>query len=217
MSPKISALTVMTDALAPLDGKRVLDIGCGRGALAAPMGEAGAIWTGVDPHTDADGVIAAGAEALPFADASFDAAVYLNALHHVPVAEMARGMAETARVLVPAGRVVAIEPLATGALSTVLAVVDDETEIRAAAQAALGAAVASGLFRLVRTQTYGRREIFADFDSFVTRMIAVDSGRAAAIHAHRAALEAAFMRHAVPDARGFVLEQPMRADILEKA
>lgn len=217
MNGKTTALNVISDYLHPLEGKRVLDIGCGRGALAAPMREAGAIWTGVDPYTEAEGVMQAGAAALPFPDAGFDAAIYLNALHHVPVADMAQGLAETARVLVPAGRVVVIEPLATGALSTVLAVVDDETEIREAAQAALREAVASGLFRLVTTQTYGRRETLANFDTFATRMIAVDASRAAAIKDQRAALEAAFTRHAVPDAKGFVLEQPMRADILEKA
>ncbi len=217
MTGKITALSVIGDYLHPLEGKRVLDIGCGRGALAGPMREAGAIWTGIDPYIAAEGVMQAGAAALPFPDANFDAAIYLNALHHVPVADMARGLAETARVLVPAGRVVVIEPLATGALSTVLAVVDDETEIRTAAQTALREAVASGLFRLVTTQSYGRRETFADFDTFATRMIAVDASRAAAIKAQRAALEAAFDRHAVPDAKGFVLEQPMRADILEKA
>lgn len=159
----------------------------------------------------------AGAEALPFADASFDAAIFLNALHHVPVAEMAQALRETARVLVPLGRVVIIEPLASGALSTVLAVVDDETEIRAAALASLRQATDRGVFRLVATQTYPRRETYADFEDFTARMIAVDQSRATAVTQRQAELETAFRRHARQEARGFVLDQPMRADILEKA
>lgn len=220
MTRKINALTIISDFLQPLDGKAVLDIGCGDGGLSDPLHKAGARWTGVDPYAANGGeraIIRAGAEALPFADASFDAAIYLNALHHVPVDDMAQALQETARVLVPLGRVVIIEPLASGALSTVLAVVDDETEIRAAALASLRQATANGIFRLVATQTYPRRETFADFEDFAARMVAVDQSRAAAITQHRAELEHAFRRHAQQEARGFVLDQPMRADILEKA
>lgn len=220
MSRKINALTIISDYLQPLEGKAVLDIGCGEGGLSGPLRAAGASWTGVDPYAangEQGALIRAGAEALPFPDASFDAAIFLNALHHVPVAEMAQALRETARVLVPLGRVVIIEPLASGALSTVLAVVDDETEIRAAALASLRQATAGGVFRLVATQTYPRRETFADFEDFTARMIAVDQSRAAAITQNRAELEEAFRRHARPEARGFVLDQPMRADILEKA
>lgn len=220
MTRKINALTIISDYLQPLAGKAVLDIGCGEGGLSGPLRAAGASWTGVDPYVangEQGAIIRAGAEALPLPDSSFDAAIFLNALHHVPVEEMAQALRETARVLVPSGRVVIIEPLASGALSTVLAVVDDETEIRAAALASLRQATDSGVFRLVATQTYPRRETYADFEDFTARMIAVDQTRAAAITQHRAELEHAFRRHAPQELRGFALEQPMRADILEKA
>lgn len=215
----INALTVINDFLNPLRGKRVLDIGCGRGGLSEPLRDAGAIWTGVDPHVINDGdasIVLAGAEALPFPDASFEAVIYLNALHHVPVMDMAQAMEETSRVLISSSRLIVIEPLATGALSTVLAVVDDETDIRAEALRALRQATDRGLFRSITTQTYLRRETFADFDTFAMRMIAVDENRAAAIQQKRAELEEQFQRHAFHEKERFVLEQPMRADILEK-
>lgn len=220
MTRHITALTVISDFLHPMEGKHILDIGCGRGDLSTPLRVAGAKWIGVDPHADKNGdgaITKASAEALPFPDSSFEAVIYLNALHHVAVPEMAQAMLETARVLAPTGRLVIIEPLATGALSTVLAVVDDETEIRAAALTALRRATDHGLFRLITTQTYLRRETFTHFENFATRMIAVDQNRAAAIRDQSDALEEQFQSHALSETRGFVLEQPMRADVLEKA
>ena len=87
----LSAFDVLSDHLAPLAGKTVLDIGCGAGRLRALLEEAGAHWRGLEPFPpdDApDDIDRAPAEAMPYDDATFDAAVILNALHHVPVAAM---------------------------------------------------------------------------------------------------------------------------------
>jgi len=92
-----------------------LDVGCGRGWYMAPLCEAGARVTGLDTSrrqveaareaVEGDArVLQGGAEAIPFADASFDFAYTVNVLHHVgdPTAQ-ARALAEMARVVRPGG------------------------------------------------------------------------------------------------------------------
>ncbi|HEX5506684.1 MAG TPA: class I SAM-dependent methyltransferase [Thermomicrobiales bacterium] len=111
--------------------ERLLDLGCGRGAvllMAAqllPRGEAVGVdlWktsdqSGNDPavtrrNAAAEGVAGrvaletADMRALPFADGTFDLVVSSLAIHNIPAApERAKAVAEAARVLKPGGRVV---------------------------------------------------------------------------------------------------------------
>jgi ubiquinone/menaquinone biosynthesis C-methylase UbiE len=94
-------------------GVRVLDVATGPGHVAAAAAARGAEPVGVDI---AEGMLAVArrdhpqldfrlgdAEALPFADSSFDAVVGAFVLNHLPRPEAAA--AELARVLVPGGRV----------------------------------------------------------------------------------------------------------------
>lgn len=53
-----------------------------------------------------------GAEALPFGDESFDVIVYFGALHHMDEDVRPRALAEAARVLVPGGVALFVEPTA---------------------------------------------------------------------------------------------------------
>lgn len=99
------------DLLAPRAGERILDVGCGDGALTEKIARAGAIVVGADPAPDfVAAAIARGldarqidAQALPF-DAEFDA-VFSNAtLHWIPDLDAAlRGIR---RALTSGGRFV---------------------------------------------------------------------------------------------------------------
>ncbi len=87
---------VLLDALGPLAGRRVLDVGTGTGRAAIGLARAGAVVTGVDASAEMLAVAraratAAGvtvtfergdAHALPAADRSVDAAVSLRVLMH---------------------------------------------------------------------------------------------------------------------------------------
>lgn len=103
--------------LGPVDGRDVLEIGCGSAPVARWLAGQGARAVGVDLSRRMLGVgvaamavdgprvplIQATAEAIPFADESFDLAC--SAFGAVPfVADSARVMAEAARVLRPGGR-----------------------------------------------------------------------------------------------------------------
>jgi SAM-dependent methyltransferase len=103
----------LLDAAAVRAGTRVLDVGCGSGDLCAAAGARGARATGVDlaegmlraareAHPELD-LRRADAEDLPFADASFDAALAAFLVNHLPHPE--RGAAELRRVVAPGGRV----------------------------------------------------------------------------------------------------------------
>ncbi len=137
----------------------------------------------------------------------------LNSLHHVP--DPAKALAEAARVLRPGGRLVVIEPLASGTFFDALKPIEDETAIRAAAQAAIAHAISEGAFACERDLTVERRESFADSEAFFARVTAVDPDRARAIRERRDVIEAAFSGAAARGEDGrFALVQPLRIHVL---
>jgi SAM-dependent methyltransferase len=90
---------------------RVLDIGCGDGQIARMLVDRGATVVGIDPtwnqisvaHQRGGAAYArAAADQLPFADASFDAAVACLVFEHIDAVDQA--IAEVARVVKPGGR-----------------------------------------------------------------------------------------------------------------
>jgi SAM-dependent methyltransferase len=96
-------------------GAAVLDVACGTGNLAIPLARGGAVVTGVDIASNlivqareraaAEGLTArfdeGDAEALPYADAQFDAVVSMFGVMFAPRPELAA--TEMARVLKPGG------------------------------------------------------------------------------------------------------------------
>jgi SAM-dependent methyltransferase len=99
--------------LAPEPGERILDLGCGDGQLTARIAALGAEVIGIDASAEmvaaarargADAV-EGNAEALPFADCTFEA-VFSNAVLHW-VRDQDAMLREVRRVLRPGGRFVA--------------------------------------------------------------------------------------------------------------
>lgn len=105
------------DLVGDVAGRRVLDVGCGAGALMVALRERGAFVTGVDSSVrmlelarerlgDDTALHAADlSRPLPFADGAFDDVIACLVLHYLE--DWAAPLAELRRVLVPGGRLVA--------------------------------------------------------------------------------------------------------------
>ncbi len=118
------SLELIRPLLAGREAGRVLDLGCGTGALLPRLGtwDGGvARYTGVDlsaemlrvaagkaaPVAFPAGFVAAPADALPFGDAAFDTVVSASSLHFWPEPEAA--LVEVRRVLRPGGRLLLVD------------------------------------------------------------------------------------------------------------
>jgi demethylmenaquinone methyltransferase / 2-methoxy-6-polyprenyl-1,4-benzoquinol methylase len=112
----------LVKAVAPASGERVLDVATGTGMVAAELARSGCSVVGLDQSPEmlaaaaqrfagADGdrveLIEGEAEALPFANASFDALTFTYLLRYVE--DPRATICELARVLRPGGRVSSLE------------------------------------------------------------------------------------------------------------
>ncbi|MCA1443727.1 methyltransferase domain-containing protein [Ensifer sp. IC4062] len=211
-----------------LEGLRVLDIGCGNGRLAKELIAAGADVCGIDPEPTAlqtamdtaplGRFTIASAEALPFAGRSFDVAAMVNSLHHVPEPLMSAALREAARVLSDDGLLVVIEPLTEGSFFEALRLVEDETIVRKAAQAAIKAELSSGNLRLLKSLTYVRTETFDTPEQFLDRIVAVDPTRLEAIERLGPKVISDVLNYARRGGKGtLTFEQPMKVHVIGRA
>lgn len=215
----------LLEELLDVRDRDVLDVGCGECLLVRRLASAGARVVGLDPsavalerarRAEPSGTstrfVAGTAEALPFPDTSFDAVVFFNSLHHVPLESMDAALAEAARVLRPDGVLYVQEPLAEGSFFELMAMVEDETRVRGAAQEALRRALEGDFVEL------DRRDVLLsvrhdDFEAFRDRMLTVEPARATAFDEHQAALHASFARLARGAEGGHEFDQPFRINL----
>ena len=231
-SSGVLALELTTDLsilerLAEPDGKDVVDVGCGAGALVRDLCASGARVTGVEISEQQlaaaiarDGgsgarYLVGGAQSLPLATGSVDVAVFMRTLHHVPPPDLMLALQEARRVLRPDGIVFVAEPLAEGDYFTLMSIVEDELEVRRAAQGALARAGLAGLDRAV-TVDYEVTVRVADLASLRSRLVSANQARGPIFDARRARLADALGQLGEggeqPGERCFV--QTMRADVL---
>lgn len=206
--------------------RRVLDIGCGQGGLAAALVRRGYAVTGIDPQAGAVATArsrapgaefhVAGAEAIPARDMSFGAAILMNTLHHIPGPLMHPALAEAFRVLRPMGLLVVVEPLAEGSFFDAMRPLDDETTVRAQALAALAAFETDTGAQPLSDTRVERISRFAGLDAFLSYVCQPDPGRAEQATRQRAAIAAAFERAAEPAEGLFVLRQPHLLRVLRR-
>ncbi len=106
-------LAGVIEAIGPLAGLRVLDLGCGKGRFASPLAERGARVVGVDlsqamlVHAKGIERARAAARRLPFADATFDVVFAVEVVEHV--GDVRPILREARRVLRPGGRLVLVD------------------------------------------------------------------------------------------------------------
>ena len=213
--------------LVPLAGLDIVELGCGAAALARKLLERhpDCHVTGfeVDERQHAKNLAsptpglrfrAGGAESIDCPDASFDLALMLKSLHHVPQGSMARALDEVARVLRPGAHLYVSEPVYGGAFNEVVRLFNDEREARAAAQSALDAALQSGRWSQAAQRRFDMPVAFSDFADFEQRLMRPTFADHRIDDAILAATRAAFEAHRGPMGVRFV--RPMHVRLLQR-
>jgi len=116
IDPRIYHVKLLREHLGDLAGKRVLDVGCGKGRFARVLGEQeprAGFW-GLDVSTKMLRRVPATMHTcagfmteMPFADGCFDAAYAVESLEHA--VEIALAVGEICRVVKPGGRIAIID------------------------------------------------------------------------------------------------------------
>lgn len=167
------------DTLLEVDGKFIVDVGCGEGALCRRLAGRGARVLGIEPHpvqaeknarapvTPNVGFKQAGAAAIPVEPNSVDGIIFKNSLHHMHAPDYENIFAEVARILKTDGFLCVIEPVANGSFQYVMEFFHDETAVRLAAYQAL-TRFADPLFGSMREIYYDVDTTYTSFDSYAS-------------------------------------------------
>ena len=216
------------DRLLALDGKHILELGCGGAEITRNMASAGAgrkitalevdeIAHGKNLQiTDLPNVTfgLAGAQDIPLEDESVDVVFMFKSLHHVPLELMDPAMQEIRRVLKPGGLAYISEPVFAGAFNEILRLFHDESKVREAAFNTVKKVVDEGLFMLVEETFFNSPMKFESFADFENKILKVT-------HTHHSLSEEVydlvkqrFERHLGDDGAHFLM--PVRVDLLQR-
>ncbi|MEZ5635738.1 MAG: class I SAM-dependent methyltransferase [Burkholderiaceae bacterium] len=214
-------------SVVPLDGQRIIELGCGAAKLARALllchPDSRVTGVEVDARQHAKNLaapqaglrfVAGVAQDIPCDDDAFDLALMLKSLHHVPMPAMAQALAEVARVVRPGGHCYISEPVFDGALNHIIRLYNDEQVVRAAAQAAIDAALATGMWTQAAERHFAVPSRFDDFDAFEQRMIRQTYADHRPDAATMAEVRRRFEARCGPD--GAVFEQPMHVRLLRR-
>lgn len=218
--------TLLLAELVPLAGARVVDLGCGAADLSRRLLARGLVASvdalEVDRVQHARNLAApavrglafheGGADDIAFADGSFDVALMLKSLHHVPPARLDRALDEVARVLRPGGWLWASEPVFAGDFNEIMRLFHDEQAARAAALDAIDRALARGRFEAIARVHFVAPIAFRDFADFEARMMGVTHSALDRSPATVARVRERFEGHLGPGGARF--DRPMRVDLL---
>ena len=220
-------LDIMAELL-PLEGARVLELGCGRAWMTRYLAEnhavAHIVATEVDhiQHqknmaiSDLPNVsfVVGGAESIAEPDASIDVVLMLKSLHHVPVELMKTALTEISRVLKAGGVAYISEPVYRGDFNEILRLFNDEKIVREAAFEAIRDALESGILESAADCFFESPGHYADWSEFEHNMLNVTHTDHAIDANLYAKIKAAFMQRMEADGAHFM--RPSRVNLLRK-
>jgi SAM-dependent methyltransferase len=217
------------ERLLPLEGKRVLELGCGAAWMTRLVAErfapAQIVATEVDLVQHRKNLASApppgvsfrygGAEAIDDPDGSYDAVFMFKSLHHVPVDLMAESLGEIHRVLAPGGHLYVSEPVYWGPFNDLMRLIHDERIVREAAFAALKNAVDSGLFALDAEAFFQSPGTYTTWEAFEDRFLKVTHTELNIEAERYERIRKAFLAHLTPTGAHFL--KPHRVDLLRRS
>ena len=227
-------LPIVEDELALLndwvgfDHQNIIELGCGAAKLSRDLlkRHPGCRVTGLEVDSvqheknlqnpqEGLTVIAAGAQKIPFPDATFDLAIMLKSLHHVPVELMRPALAEIARVVRPGGLLYVSEPVYAGALNSVISIYNEERVVRIEAQRALDAAIDSEKWSQADELRFDSTSFYKNFEDFEKKHMHATFREDKITPQIIERVRAAFAPHCGPD--GVTFRRPQHARLLRRA
>lgn len=216
------------ERLLSLDGKHILELGCGGAEITRNIATAGtgrrltALEVDEIAHQKNMQIIdlpnvtfgLSGAQEIPLEDESVDVVFMFKSLHHVPLELMEPSMHEIRRVLKPGGLAYISEPVFAGDFNEILRLFHDEQKVREAAFDLLVKAVDDGLFSLVEEVFFNSPMRFENFAEFEENTIRATHSYHTLDDALYALVKQRFEQHAGADGAQFWM--PMRVDLLRK-
>ena len=216
------------DRLLTLDGKHILELGCGSAEITRNIATAGenrkitALEVDEIAHdknlqiTDLPNVTfdLAGAQQIPLQDESVDIVLMFKSLHHVPLELMEPSMIEIRRVLKPGGLAYISEPVFAGDFNEVLRLFHDEQSVRQAAFDTVKKSVDDGLFQLAEETFFNSPMHFENFEEFENNTIRATHSDHDLEEALYDLVKQRFEQHVGDDGAHFLM--PIRVDLLQK-
>ena len=216
------------DRLLVLDGKHIVELGCGSAEITRNIATGGAereitalevdeIAHGKNLQiTDLPNVSfgLAGAQDIPLEDEAVDVVFMFKSLHHVPLDLMDPAMREIRRVLKPGGLAYISEPVFAGAFNEILRLFHDESKVREAAFNTIKNAVDEGLFDLVEETFFNspmKFESFADFENKILKVTHTHHNLSEEVYD---LVKQRFEKHLGDDGAHFLM--PIRVDLLQR-
>lgn len=215
--------------LLPLEGARLLELGCGAAFTTRRLAESFAlreiVAMEVDQIQHEKNLLIpdlpdvsfqfGGAQDIDLADNAVDAVIMLKSLHHVPTEDMERAFSEITRVLRPGGFAYISEPVYAGDFNDILRLFNDEKLVREAAFEAIRRVVDSGQLELEREIHFHSTTRFEGFAEFEHRILGATHSTFDVDEALYEKVRQRFMPHVGDNGIAEFLS-PLRVDLLRK-
>jgi ubiquinone/menaquinone biosynthesis C-methylase UbiE len=226
---RISTNTEIAGELLNLDGKKVVDVGCGEGRFTRFLAQSAAQTSGLDINqVSLDRARAKAreesidvdwrqgrAEEMPFADESLDLVVFSNSLHHVAMEHMVAALQQAARVLKPGGDLYIMEPVAAGNYFEATRLVNDESIVRNKATAAIHEVSAKD-FEPVTEVSYHARRSYDSYEEYATEQSERSDKRKRLFAEKNDEIRARFLAAAQHEDGKLTFDQIFRVNLLRK-
>ncbi len=218
----------MMERLLPLEGARVVELGCGAAWITRQLAErypdSRFTATEVDRIQHEKNLAQpappnlefrlGGAESIEAESGSVDIVWMLKSLHHVPPGLMPAAMEEIVRVLRPGGLAYFCEPVYAGEFNALMSLIHDEKEVRTQAFGAILGLVESGRMILEGEYFFNVPGRYATWEAFEDRFLKITHTQLDIDAERYETIRQAFLAHMGPEGADFF--KPHRVDLLRK-